>query len=75
MSDLVSRPLGSEGVVGVKFENGKLVLELAHNHASGSVKLVVTEDPAYFLDKLAAAIPGVWDDAAIAVAKQAIAKL
>ncbi len=75
MSDLVSAPVGKEGAVSVKFEDGKLVLELAHNHASGTVKLVVTENPAYFLDKLAAAIPGVWDDAAIAVAKQAIAAL
>lgn len=75
MVDLVNEALGSEGNVSLKFEGGKAKLAVSHAHASGSVALVVEEDACYFLDKLAAAIPGAFDDAIIAMAKEVLKKM
>jgi hypothetical protein len=69
MVDIVEKDLGPEGSVSLKFEDGKAKLALKHEHASGAVSLLVEEDAGYFLDKLAAAIPGAWDDAALAILK------
>jgi hypothetical protein len=72
MSQEKSVALGAEGSLNIKLENGKLVIEVKHVHASGEVVLRAVENPDYFLDKLAAAIPGSFDDAVIAIAKSAI---
>jgi hypothetical protein len=64
--------LGPEGNMDLKLEAGKLVIEIKHVHASGEVSLVAKEDAGYFLDKLAALIPGQIDDAVIAVIKAAL---
>lgn len=72
--DLVKKELGSEGNVEIKVVGGKLQLILSHEHASGKISVVVEEDGAYFLDKLAGVIPGAWDDAILAVAKEALKK-
>lgn len=74
MAELYKHDLGKEGALDVKLENGKIVVSLSHNHASGKVSLSVEEDGAYFLDKLAAAIPGTFDDVVIAIAKEALKK-
>lgn len=64
--------LGPEGQLVMKLEGGKVVISLSDVHASGSVSLSVSEDAGYFLDKLAALIPGTIDDALIAVIKAAL---
>jgi hypothetical protein len=64
--------LGPEGQLVMKLEAGKVVISLSDVHASGSVSLSVSEDAGYFLDKLAALIPGQVDDAVIAVIKAAL---
>jgi hypothetical protein len=68
-------PLGTEGKMVLKVEAGKLVIEAIHSHKSGEVKVSISENPDYFLDLLANLIPGVWDDAVIALAKDAIKRL
>jgi len=70
--DLVKESLGSEGSVSLKVSDGKLLITLEHTHASGKLSLVAEEDASYFLDKLAAAIPGQIDDAVLAVIKGAL---
>lgn len=66
---------GSEGSVDFKFSAGRLVVEVKHSHASGEAMIVVSEDVSYFIDKLAAAIPGTMDDAILALIKSAIKAL
>lgn len=60
--DLAGAPIGKEGDLSLKVEDGQLVLEAKHNHASGSVSLVVKESPRYFAEKLKALVPGTFDD-------------
>lgn len=55
-------PLGPEGNLDVKLEDGKLVLTISHVHASGQISVVATEDAKYFLEKLKVLIPGTIDD-------------
>lgn len=75
MVDVVDKELGSEGKVSLKFEGGKVKIVLSHAHASGSVSLVAEEDAAYFLDKLAEAIPGDWDKTVIEIVKGIVKSL
>lgn len=67
--------LGPEGQLALKLEDGKLVIEVKHVHASGEVSVVAKEDAGYFMDKLAALIPGQLDDAIIALIKGALKAL
>jgi hypothetical protein len=67
--------LGPEGVLKMKLENGQLVLEVDYVGASGTAGIRIAQNPDYFLDALAKLIPGAWDDAVIALAKDAIKKL
>lgn len=60
--DLAGMPIGSEGSLDIRVEDGKLVLEAKHDHASGSVSLLVKESPRYFAEKLKAIVPGTFDD-------------
>lgn len=64
--------LGTEGQLALKLEAGMLIMEAKHVHASGEAAVVLKEDVGYFLDKIAALIPGQWDDAAFALVKQAL---
>lgn len=73
--ELVSEKIGSEGVLEVDVVNGQLVVSATHKHASGEVVLTAKEDVGYFLDKLAAKIPGAVDDAIIGVIKAALKAL
>ncbi len=68
-------PVGSEGSVVVGCSQGFLTFSLTHKHASGEVTVQVKESADYFLDKLAALIPGVWDDAILAIMKDTLKKL
>lgn len=60
--DLAGIPVGSEGSLNLRVEDGKLVLEVKHDHASGSVALLVKESPRYFASKLKELVPGSFDD-------------
>jgi hypothetical protein len=64
--------LGPEGQLALKLDGGMLVLEVTHKHASGELSVVAKENPDYFIDKLAALIPGKADDMAFAILKAAL---
>ena len=70
--DVVNEKIGAEGELDLDFQDGKLVLIVTHKHASGEVALTVKEDAAYFMDKLAAKIPGKVDDTIFEVIKGAM---
>lgn len=73
--ELVDQAVGTEGKLDVDVVGGMLVVTGKHVHASGEVSLVMKEDVGYFLDKLAAKIPGTVDDAIIGVIKAALKAL
>lgn len=54
--------IGSEGKLDIKLEGGKVILTITHEHASGSLSLIASEDAKYFLEKLKPMIPGTIDD-------------
>jgi hypothetical protein len=70
--DVVNTQLGPEGNLDLKLEGGKVVLTITHQHASGEISLVATEDAKYFLEKLKVLIPGSIDDAIISIAEGAL---
>lgn len=70
--DIAQEKLGTEGEFDLKLVEGKLVLKASHKHASGHASLELVQDPEYFLDKLAAVIPGKVDDAIFAILKGAL---
>lgn len=73
--DLISKDLGAEGKVKLVLEQGKvkLVAEYDSKGLDGKVEMAVDSD--YFIDELAAKIPGQLDDAIFAVLKQALKSL
>lgn len=73
--ELVNQAIGEEGALTVKLEGGKLLVAISHVHASGAVSVSAEEDAGYFFDKLAEAIPGVFDDVIIGLIKDAVKKL
>lgn len=70
--DLINKDLGPEANIKVVVAGGKISLVLAADTKGidGSVTLSVDSD--YFLDELAAKIPGGLDDAIISVLKVAL---
>lgn len=73
--DLLVKELGAEGKVKLVVEGGKLklVVEYDSKGMDGSVSMSVDSD--YFIDELAAKIPGQIDDAIFAVLKSALKQL
>lgn len=69
---LASGNIGSVGKYDVEFKDGFLVLEADASYAIGSTGIVQKIGAGAVLDALAKAIPGVWDDAAIALVKKAL---
>lgn len=49
--------VGAEGDLDIKFVNGQLVLTATYNGASGSISVVVSQSPKYFLEALKAKLP------------------
>ena len=64
-----------EVAVDVAFKAGKVVLSSKYDGKGADVTLSLELESDYFLDKLAAAIPGQVDDAVIALIKGALAKV
>jgi hypothetical protein len=73
--DILTQEIGKEGTLDIDVVGGQIVLSAKHVHASGEVVITAKEDVGYFLDKLAAKIPGAVDDAIIAVIKSALKAL
>lgn len=69
---LTEGALGSVGKYDVKFEQGKLVVEVMASASVGDVGLVAKVDAEKVLDALAAAIPGKIDDAVFGLIKAAL---
>jgi len=70
MSDLLKKEFGDADLE-LKFENGKLRLLAGIDTKGVDGGVYVDLEPEYFLDKLAAAIPGKLDDAVIEMLKVA----
>jgi len=73
--ELIKSELGTEGEVAVLLGNGKLSLVAKYDSKGfdGEMKLSVDSD--YFIDALAAKIPGQIDDAIFSVLKVALKQL
>lgn len=73
--DLIKKELGAEGEVALSLSAGKLSLSAKYDSKGldGEVKLSVDSD--YFIDQLAAKIPGQLDDAILAVLKAALKQM
>ena len=73
--DLLEKDLGAEGKVKVVVEKGKLSLVCSYDGKGldGEVKMSVDSD--YFIDALAAKIPGQIDDMIAGLLKQALKAL
>lgn len=72
MMELVNEQIGAEAKVDVKVEKGVIRVEFAYDGKGGGAGLFATISTDYFLDKLAAAIPGQIDDAVIGIIKAAL---
>lgn len=73
--ELGSGKLGPETDFEVQVKDGNLIVSSQTATPGVSVNLAVGVKADYFLDKLAALIPGTFDDAVIALAKQALKNL
>lgn len=65
-------PIGSEGKLKIEIKDGKLLLAVEYDGKGLDGTLGLALDPAYFVDLLAAAIPGQLDDAVLAILKAAL---
>jgi len=74
MSDkkLVEYDFGKEAGVDLELKDGKLRLVVQYDGSGADARLYVDLMPDYFLDKLAAVIPGEIDDMIIAALKGAL---
>lgn len=73
--DLINKQLSPEANAKVVISEGKLSLMAVLDTAGMDASVVVSVDTDYFLDELAAKIPGTMDDAIIAVLKAALKSL
>lgn len=73
--ELLKKQLGAEGEALLLIEGGKLSLVAKYDSKGldGEIKLSVDSD--YFVDQLAAKIPGQLDDAILAVLKAALKQM
>lgn len=73
--EVVNSPLGPEGSVKVLIGGGKIGLAAVLDTKGLDASLSVSADSDYFIDELAKLIPGVIDDAILAVVKAALKTL
>lgn len=64
-----------EAKMDFEFKNGKIIITLAYEGEGAGASVGFHAGSDYFLDKLAAAIPGTIDDSVIALAKIALKTL
>lgn len=69
---LKETPIGSEGKLKIEVKEGKLLLALEYDGKGLDGQFGLALDPEYFVDLLAAAIPGQLDDALLALLKTAL---
>lgn len=70
--DLGQKDLGGDGSLDLKLVGGDLVLVVSHASKGADANLQVKVRSDYFIDKLAAVIPGAVDDAILQVLKAAL---
>lgn len=73
--DLIERPLGTEGSAKVIIQGGKIRLIAQYDSAGLDGKVELSADSDYFIDQIAAQIPGQIDDAIFAVLKNVLKSL
>jgi hypothetical protein len=69
---MISEQISKEAKVDILFENGNVVLKGILDTKGVDVELALKVESDYFLDKLAAAIPGELDDKLIGMLKLAL---
>lgn len=69
---LVEYDFGGESGLDLEFKDGKLRLTIQYDGKGADAGVYVDLEPDYFLDKLAAAIPGELDDMVIGAIKGAL---
>lgn len=70
--EVINKPIGTEGSVKVDVVGGKIVLNAGLDTSGVDVGAKIVVEVDYFLDLLAAKIPGQLDDAVIAIMKSAL---
>ncbi len=73
--DLMEKEIGEEAKVVLTLGGGKIMLTGMADTAGMDVSVAVSVDTDYFIDQLAAKIPGTLDDAILAVLKGALKTL
>jgi hypothetical protein len=73
--ELIQKQLSPEASVKVEIVSGKIIMKAEMDTKGLDALASMSVDSDYFLDELAKKIPGVVDDAVIAVLKQAIKAL
>lgn len=73
--DLVNEKVGAEGEVKIVISGGAVAFVGGYMGKGGSAELKLSLSADYFMDQLAAAIPGTFDDAIIGMLKSAIKAL
>jgi hypothetical protein len=64
--------LGEDGDFKIEVKEGKLILSAGYMNEGLGASLGIQVSPDYFIDKLAAAIPGEIDDAVLSILKAAL---
>lgn len=67
--DLLEKKIGAEGEIEITLKDGKLRIMVGYDGKGADAGLYLDLEPEYLLDKLAAVIPGKWDDMALDLVK------
>lgn len=70
--EIVKQDIGPETKFDLKLVGGNLVVELKYEGAGGVASVSAGITAEYFIDKLAALIPGTLDDAVLGLVKAAL---
>lgn len=72
MGELAKGQIGPEVQYDLELVDGKLKVSVGYDGSGVDAGVYVTVEPEYFIDKLAAVIPGKLDDAVFAMLKGAL---
>jgi len=70
--ELLAKELGAEADLSIALVAGKLELKLSYDGKGAGASVAVNLEPDYFIEKLAAVIPGKLDDAVLEILKSAL---
>lgn len=70
--ELLAKDLSAEAKLSLELVGGKLQLKLDYDGKGAGASVAVNLEPDYFIEKLAALIPGKLDDAVLEILKSAL---